>query len=197
MMKRDGSFVLELFTPLKHGGKDIDTLVMRPITFEHRFRWSRTVADRAIDGSFYTSALHLLSDLTGLPELLLRQIQGVDCDRVTTALFTHADFARKAVMQDGTVPFATPDDMMSPSERVERAATSGEAVTAEAVMDQADPRFPAVPGTVKRFSNPPKIVLPQEEVRGGAKPGDADVKMDFGPSDDIARKVAEEVRKAS
>jgi hypothetical protein len=140
-MRRDGSFVVELFTPLKHEGRDVEAIIIRAPTYEHSIRWGRQQIP---------SGLALLAELTDLPERLLRQITAPDVDRVTFALlFAQATWAQKDI-NEGRRPFATPDEEL-PS------------ITESKVSDQQDPRFPHVEGPVKRYPTPPKVVIPPEE----------------------------------
>ncbi len=169
IMRRDGSFVVELNTPLQHGGRKIDELVIASPRFEHTIRWGR----REIG-----SALALLSELTDLPERLLRQICYPDVDRVTFALFSQANFAQKEVME-GQRPFASPEeDLPEPT-----AVVGG-------ISDQQDPRFPHVAGPIQRFPAPPggplqpnapQPIQPQapQPIQPQAPQGDTN--LDFGP----------------
>ena len=102
-MRRDGSFVVELFTPLNHNGKVIDCLIIKPTRFEHTTRWQR---------GEIPSALALLSELTDLPERVIRQAVYPDMDRITIALFAQARFAQADVLVNNERPFATPEELL-------------------------------------------------------------------------------------
>jgi hypothetical protein len=137
-MRRDGTFVVELFTPLKHQNREVDHLVIAAPRYEHTIRWSR---------GEIPSGFALLAELSGLPERLLRQAVGPDIERITLALFTQAKFAQSDIFE-GKIPLATPDELLpeQPSE--------------ERMVDQVDPRFPHFDGPIKRFPAPPVTQVP-------------------------------------
>jgi hypothetical protein len=138
-MRRDGSFIVELFTPLKYQGREVDHLVIAAPRYEHTARWNK---------GDIPSALALLAELTNLPERLLRQAVYPDMDRITVALFAQAKFLQADVVIEGKRPFATPD------EELPDLAESG------GLADQVDSRFPHVDGPIKRFAAPPKTEIP-------------------------------------
>lgn len=137
-MRRDGTFVVELFTPLKHQGREVDHLIIQAARLEHSIRWNR---------GEIPSGFALLSELTGLPERLLRQVVNPDIERITMALFSQAKFAQSDVFE-GRIPLATPDERL-PEESPETK-----------LGDQIDPRFPHFEGPIKRFPTPPVTQVP-------------------------------------
>lgn len=144
-MRRDGTFVVELYTPFKYGTREIDHIVIQPTRYEHTIRWNR---------GDIPSGFALLSELCGLPERLLRQAMGPDIERITLALFTQAKFAQSDIFE-GRRPLATPDEQLPEQEPDTK------------IVDQVDPRFPHVEGPVKRFPQPPLTQVP------GAQPAPA------------------------
>jgi hypothetical protein len=137
-MRRDGTFVVELYMPLKHQGREVDHIIIQAPRYEHTIRWSR---------GDIPSGFALLAELTGLPERLLRQVVSPDIERITVALFSQAKFAQADVFE-GRRPLATPDELLPEQEPEAR------------MVDQIDPRFPHVEGPIKRFPTPPVTQVP-------------------------------------
>ena len=148
-MRRDGTFVVELYTPLKYGNREIDHIVIQAPRYEHTIRWNR---------GEIPSGFALLSELCSLPERLLRQAMGPDIDRITLALFTQAKFAQADIFE-GRRPLATPDEQLPEQEPETR------------VVDQVDPRFPHVEGPIKRFPTPPVTHVPGAQAPTPQAPG--------------------------
>ena len=40
-MRRDGTFVVELYTPLKYQNREIDHIIIQAPRYEHSIRWNR------------------------------------------------------------------------------------------------------------------------------------------------------------
>lgn len=145
-LKRDGSWAVELNTPLKHRGQIIDTIIVHPTNFEQVVRWGR----REIP-----SQLALLAELTNLPERLLRMLVYPDSDRVLIAMMGVLPNSIAMDLREGKILLATPDEFLPPVDTLE-----GQ------VADQDDPRFPHVPGVIQKFpeggpqfkAQPPKAV---------------------------------------
>jgi hypothetical protein len=137
-MRNDGTFVVELYTPLKYQNRDIDHIIIQAPRYEHSIRWNR---------GEIPSGFALLSELCNLPERLLRQVVNPDIDRITFALFAQAKFAQTDVFE-GKIPLATPDEQL-PEESSETK-----------LGDQIDPRFPHFEGPIKRFPTPPVTQVP-------------------------------------
>ena len=133
--------------PLKHQSGEIAAIEIR-----------RPRADQVIRWSAYqiSSVLALLSELCGLPERLLRQLPTHDFDRVMLALGQVLPASIKAEMDEGKRLLATPDEELPPEKMTP-------------VLDQQDPRFPAVAGPVVRLSEKKPAAPPED------KP------IDFGP----------------
>jgi hypothetical protein len=134
-LKRNGAWVVELLTPLHHQGRDIDEITISSPGFEHVIRWGMHEIP---------STLALLSELTGLPEKLLRMITYPDVDRVMLAFTAMLPPAIQADFNKGARPFATPIDEL-PVEQL--------------VNDQIDPRYPHVDGPVVRMPPTPAPAL--------------------------------------
>ncbi len=141
-MRRDGTFVVELFTSLKYQNREVDHIIIQAARLEHTIRWNR---------GDIPSGFALLSELSNLPERLLRQAMGPDIDRITLALFTQAKFAQGDIFE-GRRPLATPDEQL-PEEKPETK-----------LGDQIDPRFPHFEGPIKRFPTPPVTQVPGTQV---------------------------------
>jgi hypothetical protein len=122
IMRRTGGWAVELATPIKHANQTIEVVEIRPLTIETMVRWS--------SGQF-PSSLALLAELSGIPEMVLRQISYPDADRVMLALYNVVPQALKDDLTNGVRPMATPADAVPPEEPGARA------------VDQNDPRFPA------------------------------------------------------
>jgi hypothetical protein len=138
IMRRTGGWVVELAVPIKHGSTTIDTIEIRPPTIDTVVRWS--------DGTF-PSSMALLADLSGLPEMVLRQITYPDADRIMMALYNVVPQPLKSDFTNAVRPLATPLDELPPDEPGARP------------VDQTDPRFPADPMVrplgVRRAPEPP------------------------------------------
>jgi hypothetical protein len=137
-MRRDGSFVVELYTPLKYQGRGVDHIIIQAPRYEHTIRWNR---------GDIPSGFALLAELCGLPERLLRQVMSPDIERITVALFSQAKFAQADVFE-GRRPLATPDELLPEPEPESQ------------MVDQVDPRFPHFEGPIKRFPGPPITQVP-------------------------------------
>jgi len=133
IMKRDGSWVVELIHPLKHNGKEVAEVTLRPPTYDIRIRWARS------DG--IPSVLQLLAELTKQPERLLRLLVYPDVDRVMLALFgvLPDDIAGPIRAGQSPKPLETPEDEL---ELIEPPGI---------VSDQSDDRFPLAEPTAKKF----------------------------------------------
>lgn len=148
-MKRSSVWIVELYTPLKHGGKDITEVVINPAGFETVIRWGRDEIP---------STMALLAEQTGLPERLLRTITYPDVDRLMLAFTAAMPPSIQADFNAGKKQFATDDDELPQDEEVN---------------DQVDPRFPKVDGPVVRMTQPEKTAVtptpaPDLPVRDGS-----------------------------
>ena len=144
-LKRDGGWTVELINPLEERIKELN---IRPPTLDHTIRWGQ--------GKIW-SVLALLSDLTGVPEPLLRRLSGADSDRVLTAFSLLAPPLIKDDFQNGRRPLATPDEQKTDKQLYEDQSLDN---------DPDDPRFPRVEGTLKRFKEPEQPPQPQPDSGG-------------------------------
>jgi hypothetical protein len=137
-LKRDGSWVVELLMPIKDNqNRDINEITISSPGFEHVIRWGTQEIP---------STLALLSELTGLPEKMLRTITYPDVDRVMLAFTAILPPAIKADFAKGARPFATAMDELPPG---------------PPLNDPIDPRYPRVDGPVQRMPSSmpgPKVV---------------------------------------
>lgn len=136
ILRKTGGWLVELQQPLKHHGKDVLAVELRAATANTVIRWE--------DGKFL-STLGMVSEMSGLPERLLRELDAKDLDRVLLALSCMLPPVMQEAMRTQRLPLATPDDEMNESQKLP-------------VDDQIDPRFPAVDGPVHRMKpkEPPK-----------------------------------------
>lgn len=90
-----GGRAVELFIPYEWQGKRIDRIVFRPLKLVNTEMW--------LKGS-YKSIMHLMSDLSGLPEDTLRQLCYPDADRVMSEFINLLPDEIKAWVVKGQVP---------------------------------------------------------------------------------------------
>jgi hypothetical protein len=144
ILRRSGGWCVELQYPLRGHAGDISAIEIRRPTGDHVIRWG--------EGAI-VSLLALLSELSDVPEKLLRQLPSNEFDRVIFALLQTIPAAMKADLEKGERPLATPEYELPPSERVP-------------APDQIDPRFPAVDGPVQRIRQEPPAVVPAADGSG-------------------------------
>ena len=75
---KNGGRRVELFAPFKTSGRLIEAIEIAPIKLDHVIRW---------DERKFPNQIALLAELTGLPEISLRQMTYPDVDRVLTAFW--------------------------------------------------------------------------------------------------------------
>jgi hypothetical protein len=129
-MRKHGGWCVELVHPLKHQGADIAAIEIRRPNADQVIRWRQ---------GHYASILAFVSQLCGVSERLLRQLDSDDFDRIIFAFMNCMPPAIKDDLESSGKPLATPDEELS---RIEPAP----------VPDQRDPRFPAVDGPVVRLA---------------------------------------------
>ena len=149
-MRKTGGWCVELMYPLKHQSGEIAAIEIRRPRADQVIRWR--------DGS-YMSILAFLSELTGISERQLRQLDLEDFDRVIFAFMNCMPGSVKDDLAATTKPLATPEHYLEEKEPVPAA-------------DQIDPRFPAVDGPVVRFAD----VMPKPAPPPAEPPA-----MDFSP----------------
>lgn len=138
-LKADGGWDVELIKPLKHSnGTVITTISIRPTELDQTIRWG---------SQEIPSTLALLSEMSGVPESLLRTLTYPDVDRVMLAYSQVIPTLIRTDFENGSRPFATPDDELSDEDK----ASVGNAV---------DPRFPKVAGVVHRYKKPEPAAAP-------------------------------------
>jgi hypothetical protein len=96
---RRGSRRVELFVPIKRGGKEIDAIDIAPAKLDHVVRWG----DGKIKGS-----LALMVELCGIDESTLRELTYPDADRVMAAFLGSLPPAIRNDIDNGIRPLAAP-----------------------------------------------------------------------------------------
>jgi hypothetical protein len=134
ILRRSGGWAVELAVPIKHAGRQIDVIEIRPPDMQHIVRWGR---------GQIPSSMALLAELSGVPEMALRSITYPDADRVLLALFNVVPQQMKNDFTSGKAPLATPEELMPEDEPGTRA------------VDQDDPRFPMADGLVRPLRSQP------------------------------------------
>lgn len=159
---------MELTTPIRQAsGPDIEVVDIRPMDFDMIIRWQ---------GGEFPSKLSLLAEVCNIREIYLRQLQGVDVDRVMLAFVNSVPATVQAGLQNAEVPLASPtQDMFSdrPIGVVKNEDTF--------VNDPDDPRFPRADGPVNRFTEPT-----DEQSPTSPQPADS---LHVGPRDEIMKVV--------
>ena len=146
-LRKSGGWCVELRYPVKHHiAGEISAIEIRKPNADQVIRWRQDQ---------YPSILAFLSQLCGVQERVLRQLDSDDFDRVIFAFMNCMPSAVKDDLGESKKPLATPDDELPEAERVP-------------IPDQVDPRFPVADGPVVRFTE--KKTSPPED-----KP------MDFAP----------------
>lgn len=168
-IKRDGCWRVELTTPIRQAsGPDIEVIDIRPMDFDLIIRWQ---------GGEFPSKLALLAVVCNIREIYLRQLQGIDVDRVMLAFVNSVPATVQAGLQNAEVPLATPSQDMFSDRPI------GEVVRNEDtfVNDPVDPRFPRADGPVNRFSEPSNEQPPT--------PAQSADSLHVGPRDEIMKVV--------
>jgi hypothetical protein len=151
ILRKTGGWCVELQQPLKHGPKhEINQIEIRPCTADHMIRWAQEKIP---------STLALLSELSDVPERLLRQLPSHDFDRVMLALAHLLPNIIKKDWEEGNRPIATPDEELPAHEAYVPAP------------DQVDPRYPSAQGPVVRMPPGPIMAPPKptpEEMGDGS-----------------------------
>ena len=131
---RDGGRRIELFVPVEFIKQKIDAVTIKPVKLDHFIRWQ--------SGEIST-ALALLSELTGLQQAALRQINYPDIERVMAAFVSMLPARIAANIEREEVPIAgNPTVPLSP---VQQAALEEERAQAEAEPMAAPPPAPPPP----------------------------------------------------
>ena len=132
-LKRDGGWSVELVTPLmRRDGTMIDVVDLKPAELDQIIRWG--MGD-------IPSTLSMLSEMCGLSESLLRTLKYPDVDRVMLAYSQVIPPVVRKDFEEGTRPFATPQDDLPVGDRETVGGTNT--------------LFPKVAGDVKPFTSPP------------------------------------------
>jgi hypothetical protein len=161
---RDGGRRIELFVPVEFIKQKIDAVTIRPCKLDHFIRWQ--------SGEIST-ALALLSELTGLQQAALRQINYPDIERIMAAFVSMLPVRIAANIEREEVPIAgNPTAPLSP---VQQAALEEEAIAAAPPMPPvAPPPTPAEEPTPIRKKKAPLTALP-----AGDQPQTADTGFDL------------------
>ena len=143
-MRRFGTWVVELVTPIQYRDKEIRELVIRPPDLDLTLRWS--------NGRF-PSTLSFLAELCNVPEKVLRTMVPPDIDRVLMAYYQVVPPSIQTDFTNQVRPLATPEEEMPEHETW--------------MDDPVDPRFPRADGPVERFDGPhPEPPPPPVEDQG-------------------------------
>jgi hypothetical protein len=114
---RDGGRRIELFVAVEFLKAKIDAVTIRPVKLDHLLRW---------ESGEISTALALLSELTGLQQAALRQINYPDIERVMAAFVNMLPAKIAENINRGEVPVAgNPTVPLSP---VQQAALEEEMV---------------------------------------------------------------------
>lgn len=132
-IKANGGWTIELSSPVD-GIKEID---LSPLKLDHTIRWAQ---------GHIPSVLALISELSGVKEKTLKQLSGVDTDRLFLAFSCIASGVIKKDFEEGTRPLATAFEQMSDDARYDELDEN----------DPDDPRFPKINEPVRRFETPPE-----------------------------------------
>jgi hypothetical protein len=143
---RDGGRRIELFVPVEFLKQKIDAVTIKPVKLDHFIRW---------ESGEISTALALLSELTGLQQAALRQINYPDIERVMAAFVSMLPAKIAANIERGEVPVAgNPTVPLSP---VQQAAMESET--------QPPPQAPpaAEPTPMRRGRKAPLTALPADD----------------------------------
>ena len=94
---RDGGRRIELFVPVEFLKVKIDAVTIKPVKLDHFLRW---------ESGEISTALALLSELTGLQQAALRQINYPDIERVMAAFVNMLPAKIAENIDRGEVPVA-------------------------------------------------------------------------------------------
>jgi hypothetical protein len=126
---RDGGRRIELFVPVEFAKKKIDAVAIKPLKLDHFLRW---------ESGEISTALALLSELTGLQQAALRQINYPDIERVMGAFVSMLPTKIAENINRGEVPVAgNPTVPISPVQQAaieEERAPAGVPITAKAPL---------------------------------------------------------------
>jgi hypothetical protein len=152
---RDGGRRIELFVPIEFLKRKIDAVTIKPCKLDHFIRWE--------NGEFST-ALALLSELTGLQQAALRQINYPDIERVMAAFVNMLPAKIAENINRGEVPVAgNPTVPLSP---VQQAALEDEMAPTPGSSPPSPPEepAPAEPSSARRGNRKtPMTALPAED----------------------------------
>ena len=94
---RDGGRHIELFVPVEFLKQKVDAVTIKPVKLDHFIRW---------ESGEIATALALLSELSGLQQTALRQINYPDIERVMAAFVSMLPAKIAANIERGEVPVA-------------------------------------------------------------------------------------------
>lgn len=148
-LTRDGGRRIELFVPVEFAKKKIDAVRIRPVKLDHFLRW---------ESGEISTALALLSELSGLQQAALRQINYPDIERVMGAFVAMLPAKIAENINRGEVPIAgQPTVPLSPVQQ----AAAEEPQAAAPPVEMPPPAPPA--GNAKK---PPLTALPADGATG-------------------------------
>jgi hypothetical protein len=144
---RDGGRRIELFVPIEFLKRKIDAVTIKPCKLDHFIRW---------ENGEISTALALLSELTGLQQAELRQINYPDIERVMAAFVSMLPAKIAANIDRGEVPISgNPTVPLSP---IQQAALEDE-------QEQPAPPAPEEPAPARKNGNrkAPLTALPADD----------------------------------
>ena len=97
----DGSRVVRLYLPFDHAKHKIDRITIKAIKLDHVMRWQA--------GEF-RSAIQFLAHLTGMQEIVLRQLRYPDAERVLAVFFQMLPQDISTQIASGEIPPAPQRD---------------------------------------------------------------------------------------
>jgi hypothetical protein len=147
-LTRDGGRRIELFVPVEFVKKKIDAVTIKPVKLDHFLRW---------ESGEISTALALLSELSGLQQAALRQINYPDIERVMGAFVSMLPPKIAENINRGEVPVAgNPTVPLSPVQQA--AIAEGAEPQGDAPPVEAPPPAPPAGNAGK----PPLTALPAD-----------------------------------
>ena len=107
-MDKNGGRTIHLFIPFEFDGRKIESITLAPVRFGHSLRWA---------AGDWRQSIHLLVELAGIEEAVIREIRYPDADRVMEAFLAMMPQEIRDDIANGRIPEKQP----TAAEVVERA----------------------------------------------------------------------------